>query len=121
MTKEQVQVLRDAGIPDSVIMDRILKDWETQMSAPSPENQDTATAEPEKAPEPEPASAPDERPDRTDEIIAAIQKLTGAVLGHNVNGSGIDTISQSADEVLGELFSGKPSENKKVREVTNGY
>ena len=117
MTKEQVQVLRDAGIPDSVIMDRILKDWETQMSAPSPENQDTVTEEPEKAPEPEktpePAPAPVERPDRTDEVIAAIQKLTGAVLGHNVNGSGIDTISKSADEVLGELFSGKPSENKK--------
>ena len=106
MTKEQVEKLRQAGISESAIIDRILEEGE-----PIPEKPDTVPAEPAAAPaepEPEKPEAKPEKPDRTDQVLAAIEKLTGAVLGHNVNGSGISDLGKSGDDIIGELLRGEP-------------
>ena len=119
MTKEQVEALRSAGISESAIIDRIL----AESAGPGPEKPDAGKkteAEPEKKPEPEKQPEPEKKPenqpaapaDRTDEVIAAIQKLTGAVLGHNVNGTGTDTLGKSGDEIIGELLRGEPEKTK---------
>ena len=120
MTKEQVEALRSAGISESAIIDRIL----AESAGPGPENPDAGKkkpeAEPEKKPEPEKQPEPEKKPetqpaapaDRTDEVIAAIQKLTGAVLGHNVNGTGTDTLGESGDDIIGKLLRGEPEKTK---------
>lgn len=106
MTKEQVQLLRDAGISETAIIDRILQDG---IQNPEPE------AAPAPAPKPDPTPitpepAPDNKqeqpvPDNSDKILAAIEKLTGAVLSHNVNGTGQeDQPAQSAEDILGNLL-----------------
>ena len=115
MTKEQVEALRSAGISESAIIDRIL----AESAGPGPENPDTGKkteAEPEKKPEPEKKTEPETQPaapaDRTDEVIAAIQKLTGAVLGHNVNGTGTDELGDTGDDIIGKLLRGEPDKTK---------
>lgn len=118
MTKEQVEALRSAGISESAIIDRILE----ESAGPGPENPDTGKdkPEPEKQPEPEKKPEPEKEPetqpaapaDRTDEVIAAIQKLTGAVLGHNVNGTGTDILGESGDDIIGKLLRGEPEKTK---------
>jgi outer membrane biosynthesis protein TonB len=118
MTKEQVEALRSAGISESAIIDRIL----AESAGPGPENTDTGKKKPEAEPEqkPEPEKKPEKKPetqpaapaDRTDEVIAAIQKLTGAVLGHNVNGTGTDTLGESGDDIIGKLLRGEPEKTK---------
>lgn len=113
MTKEQVEALRSAGISESAIIDRIL----AESAGPGPENPDAGKKpEPDKTPEPEKKPEPEKQPappaDRTDEVIAAIQRLTGAVLGHNVNGTGTDDLGKSGDEIIGELFRGSPENTK---------
>lgn len=120
MTKEQVEALRSAGISESAIIDRIL----AESAGPGPENPDAGKkkpepekkAEPEKQPEPEKKPEPETQPaapaDRTDEVIAAIQKLTGAVLGHNVNGTGTDELGDTGDDIIGKLLRGEPEKTK---------
>lgn len=121
MTKEQVEALRSAGISESAIIDRIL----AESATPGPENPDAGKKkpepekkqpEPEKQPELEKKTEPETQPaapaDRTDEVIAAIQKLTGAVLGHNVNGTGTDTLGESGDDIIGKLLRGEPEKTK---------
>lgn len=124
MTKEQVEALRSAGISESAIIDRIL----AESAGPGPENPDTGKkkpepekkTEPEKKPELEKKTEPEKKTenqpaapaDRTDEVIAAIQKLTGAVLGHNVNGTGTDTLGESGDDIIGKLLRGEPEKTK---------
>lgn len=119
MTKEQVEALRSAGISESAIIDRIL----AESAGPGPENPDAGKKpEPDKKPEPqkqqepekktEPETQPAAPADRTDEVIAAIQKLTGAVLGHNVNGTGTDTLGETGDDIIGKLLRGEPEKTK---------
>ena len=119
MTKEQVEALRSAGISESAIIDRIL----AESAGPGPENPDAGKkteADPEQKPEPEKQPDPEKKPetqpaapaDRTDEVIAAIQKLTGAVLGHNVNGTGTDTLGETGDDIIGKLLRGEPEKTK---------
>lgn len=107
MTKEQVQLLRDAGISETAIIDRIL-----QETAGSPDGfgKETQT-EPEPAPAPipetpapEPAPAAPE-PMREDRILAAIEKLTGAIYNKNVLGSGMEDVpKETAADIIGKAL-----------------
>lgn len=95
MTKEQVQALRDAGVSESAIIDRILQETADAV-APDPE--------PSEAPE-SPAAAPAAAPaDRTDEILAAINKLTGAIQIRNQHGGRDEAASQSVDDILASVL-----------------
>ena len=94
MTKEQVELLRAAGISESAIIDRILGE------KPEPEKKE----DPEKKPEPE------KKTETEDKILKAIEKLTGAVLSKNINTIGRDDKpEESADDVLGSLLRGEPN------------
>ena len=95
LTKEQVQALRDAGISESAIIDRILAD-------PSP-------ADPKPA-DPKPL---DPKPvDRTDDILAAINKLTGARQLSNQHRGREGSAPESVDDILASVLMPKEPNKK---------
>ena len=106
MTKEQVQALRDAGIAENAIIDRILAE-----TATAADDQSAAQAVPEVQPEPEAqpeqkaAPAPEPKPaDRTDEILAAITKLTGALQIQNQHRGRPGAQPESVDDILASVL-----------------
>lgn len=114
MTKEQVQLLRESGISETAIIDRILQETS---AAVSPEGAAAKTTqqkpEPEPTPEPEkqpaepvkPDPVPDPQPAREDKILAAIEKLTGAIYNRNVLSSGIEDVPQeTAADIIGKAL-----------------
>lgn len=118
MTKEQVEALKAAGISESAIIDRILAE-----TAPGPEKPDTEEKKPadeketkpaqdpapETKPEQEKKTEPEKKAGSEDKILAAIEKLTGAVLTHNINSIGReDSVPDDADKIIGELLRGEP-------------
>lgn len=114
MTKEQVEALKAAGISESAIIDRILSE-----TAPAPEKPDTEEKETKPAHDPTPETKPEQEkktepePEKKagseDKILAAIEKLTGAVLTHNVNSIGReDNVPDDADKIIGALLRGEP-------------
>lgn len=109
MTKEQVQMLRDAGISETAIIDRILQDTELPVS-PEAKPADPAPEVPQADPTPEPV-LPDPKPARPgptegeDMILKAIEKLTGAIQARNVGSIGTETGGQeTVEEILTNAF-----------------
>ena len=103
MTKEQVNALRAAGIQDKMIVDLIISET-AEAVTPNPEPE-KKQPEPEKKQEPEPEKTPEPQ---TDKILAAIEKLTGAVLAHKVAGTGRDDQPEKSPEIIkGELLRGR--------------
>lgn len=107
MTKEQVQLLRDAGISETAIIDRILQETSGSPDGFGKEQQTEPEPAPAPIPEtpaPEPApAAPD--PMREDRILAAIEKLTGAIYNKNVLGSGMEDVQQeTAADIIGKAL-----------------
>lgn len=101
--RELITGLKDLGLSDSAIL-AVLSEQTTAapaaqsaVEAPAPE----AAPEPE-APAPAPAApAPDPREDR---ILAAIEKLTGAIFASNARSTGRDTPAQdTVDDVLAKI------------------
>ena len=88
ITKEQVQALRDAGIAENAIIDRILAD-------PAP----AAPADAKPA-DPKPAQPVD----RTDDILAAINRLTGALQLSNQQAGRAGAASESVDDILASVL-----------------
>lgn len=119
MTKEQVELLRAAGISESAIIDRILGETKPEPEEKTEPGQDPEPemkqepdkkTEPEKEPDPEKKTEPEKKPETEDKILKAIEKLTGAVLSRNINTIGTEnTPEESADEVLGSLLRGEPN------------
>lgn len=117
MTKEQVELLRAAGISESAIIDRILgeaKPEPEKKTEPEPDHEPETKQDPEKKTEQEPEKKtepePEKKPETEDKILKAIEKLTGAVLSRNINSLGReDTPEESADDVLGSLLRGEPN------------
>lgn len=110
MTREQVDALRAAGIPDKTIIDLIISETSAALApdpapalAPAdPEPEAPAPAEPA---EPEKPQAEPEAPAREDKILAAIERLTGAIYNQNVLYSGReDTPKESAADIIGKAL-----------------
>ena len=105
MTKEQVQMLRDAGISEAAIIDRLLG---TSAAEPQPE------PEPVEVPQPDPTPAPvlpDPKPANPgptpgeDAILKAIEKLTGTIQARNVQSLGSENNGQeSVEDILTNMF-----------------
>lgn len=110
LSKEQVQALRDAGISESAIIDRILAD-----PAPAdPKPADPAPADPKPA-DPKPADPKplDPKPvDRTDDILAAINKLTGALQLSNQHRGREGSAPESVDDILASVLMPKEPNKK---------
>lgn len=102
--RELITGLKDLGLSDSAIL-AVLSE-QTTTAAPAAPSAVEAPA-PEAAPEPEaPAPAPAApAPDpREDKILAAIEKLTGAIFASNARSTGRDTPAQeSVDDVLAKI------------------
>lgn len=106
MTREQVTLLREMGISEKDIIDRILQETSDAVSpegqaANQPDPEPVST--PEEQPEPEAQPEPVPQPGRDDAILAAIEKLTGAIYSHNVLSSGTEDVpTKSAADIIGE-------------------
>ncbi len=113
MTREQVDALRAVGIDDKTIIDLIISETaEAVTPGPAPKPEPEKQPEPEKKPEPEKQPEPEKAPepakqesDKQDKILAAIEKLTGAIYSHNVLASGgEDQNTESAEDIIGKML-----------------
>lgn len=105
-TKEQLKMLKAKGVEDAVIL-ALMFDEDEDAAAPAaaPEQvQEPAAPEPVKA-EPEKPAAPDLA---SDKILAAIERLTGAVQASNIrNITGTEPQRETAEDVLAAMINPK--------------
>ena len=101
--RELITGLKDLGLSDSAILAVLSEQTTAAPAAPSAVEAPAPAAAPEpEAPAPAPAApAPDQREDR---ILAAIEKLTGAIFASNARSTGRDTPAQeTVDDVLAKI------------------
>lgn len=101
--RELITGLKDLGLSDSAILAVLSEQTTAAPAAPSAVEAPAPEAAPEpEAPAPAPAApAPDPREDR---ILAAIEKLTGAIFASNARSTGRDTPAQdTVDDVLAKI------------------
>lgn len=96
MTREQVDALRKAGIPDKTIIDLIISETSAALT-PDPEPAAAPAAPEPEAPKPEPEKP---EPEKEDRILAAIEKLTGAIFARNGLTLGRETDQDSSVESI---------------------
>lgn len=103
LPKDLIKKLNEAGVDPTVIV-RLMLDDEPETVTPD-EPQEPAPAP---APEPAPAPAP-EQPARSDKILEAIERLTGAVQAANIRSmsAGDPAAAETADEILASIISPK--------------
>lgn len=102
LSKDLIKKLNEAGVDPTVIV-RLMLDDEPETVTPD-EPQDPAPAP---APAPEPAK-PAPAADTGDKILAAIERLTGAVQASNImNFSAGDPKGESVDDILAEMLTPK--------------
>lgn len=100
MDKELIKKLSKAGVSSDVILALMLDEDEK----PQPEVKPEPAKQPEQKPEPkeQPAAV------GNDAILAAIEKLTGAVQAANIRNMGGNTPKQeTADDVLAQIINPK--------------
>lgn len=101
--RELITGLKDLGLSDSAILAVLSEQTTAAPAAPSAVEAPAPAAAPEpEAPAPAPAApAPDPREDK---ILAAIEKLTGAIFASNARSTGRDTPAQdTVDDVLAKI------------------
>lgn len=99
-TREQLKLLKAAGVEDAVLIRLLFDDQEAE----------EVPADPAPAPDPEPAPAPAAAPIETgaDKILAAIERLTGAVQASNMRSmDGGQPVRETADDILASLIAPK--------------
>lgn len=101
MDKSMVKKLSSAGVDPAVIINLLLDEDEPEQAA-------GVRAEPAEAPaEPAPqVSQPEPEPRKDDAILAAIERLTGAVQAANIRNmsAGDPTQAETADSILASLI-----------------
>ena len=122
LTKEQVRALREAGISENAIIDRILADpTPASPAAPAAPATQTAPAAPTTTAAPAAQTAPAaptttaapaaQAPDRTDAILTAINNLTGALQLSNQHYGRAGAPPESVDDILASVLMPKPNNN----------
>lgn len=99
-TREQLKLLKAAGVEDAVLIRLLFDDQEAE----------EAPADPATVPDPEPAPAPAAAGVETgaDKILAAIERLTGAVQASNMRSmDGGLPVRETADDILASLIAPK--------------
>lgn len=96
MTREQVQALRDAGISEQAIIDRILGEPEGTDSPSGPEK---GQLEPSK-----PAEQVNVPTDKQDAILEAIERLTGAIQTANMRTGRETQKKQSVEDIMASVL-----------------
>lgn len=96
MTREQVQALRDAGISEQAIIDRILGE---------PEGTDSPSEAEKRAIEPaQPKEQAIAQPDKSDAILEAIERLTGAIQAGNMRNGRDTQQEQSVEDIMASVL-----------------
>ena len=103
--KKLMKRLKEEGVDPAVILKIMLEDDETEQETPA------AAADPAPAPSQEPAPAkPAETPQpagvTNDAILAAIEKLTGAIHASSIRSAsaGDPAASETTDEILAKML-----------------
>lgn len=99
-TRDQLKLLKAAGVEDAVLIRLLFDDQEAE----------EVPADPAPAPDPEPAPAPAAAGVETgaDKILAAIERLTGAVQASNMRSmDGGQPVRETADDILASLIAPK--------------
>lgn len=99
-TREQLKLLKAAGVEDAVLIRLLFDDQEAE----------EVPADPAPEPDPEPAPAPAAAGVETgaDKILAAIERLTGAVQASNMRSmDGGQPVRETADDILASLIAPK--------------
>lgn len=109
MNAENILKLVDAGFTHDEIL--------ALAGTAQPEEAEPPKNEPAPQPEPEPAPAPAPQPDpnqeRYDQLLEAMQKLTGAIQAGNIlNSSNREEPQLSAEDILAEVVNPKPNKRK---------
>lgn len=105
MNAESILKLVDAGFTKDEIL--ALAGTAQPQEAEPPKNEPAPQPEPE--PEPEKPAQPDPNEVRYNELLAAMQKLTGAIQAGNIlNSSNREDPQPSAEDILAEVVNPKP-------------
>lgn len=105
MNTESILKLVDAGFTKDDIL--ALAGTAEPEKAEPPKNEPAPQPEPE--PEPEKPAQPDPNEVRYNELLAAMQKLTGAIQAGNIlNSSNREDPQLSAEDILAEVVNPKP-------------
>ena len=90
LTNKDVKKLKEKGVDPSVILDLLLEDDPEQDPGTKPEQKPEEKPEqtPDRKPEQKPEQKPDQKTDMQDQILKAIEKLTGAVQTSNLLNAG---------------------------------
>lgn len=104
--KELINGMKALGLSDSAIL-AVLSE-QNSMAAPAPAEPEAVEASaPAADPEPEPEQAAAPEP-REDKILAAIEKLTGAIFAQNARYTGRETPAETVDDILAGALRGTP-------------
>lgn len=105
MNAENILKLVDAGFTKEEIL--ALAGTAQPTEAEPPKNEPAPQPEPE--PEPEKPAQPDPNETRYNELLSAMQKLTGAIQAGNIlNSSNREEPQLSAEDILAEVVNPKP-------------
>lgn len=106
--KELINGMKALGLSDSAILAVLSEQNPAAPAAPAAVDAPAPEAAPE--PEPEPAAAPAApAPEpREDRILAAIEKLTGAIFAQNAKSTGRETPAETVDDILAGALRGTP-------------
>jgi len=85
LTNKDVKKLKEKGVDPSTILDLLLEDEEQD---PGTKPDQTPEEKPEQKTEEKPDQKPDQKNDMQDQILKAIEKLTGAVQTSNLLNAG---------------------------------
>ena len=103
--KALIKKLSMAGVDPAVIINLIVSDEEeTPEAAPDPAPVPDPQPAPAPAPQPQPAAP------NNDAVLAAIEKLTGAIQASNIRGAsaGDPASAETADTILANLLHPQP-------------
>lgn len=111
ISKSIINKLKEKGVAADIILDMILEDEQEEQKPETDQKAEQKPAEqkpePEKKPDPEPEKKPDPDP-----ILAAINKLTGAIQASNILNSGSQgPAAETSQDILAQLINPKGGNN----------
>lgn len=107
--KHMVKKLSSAGVDPAVIISLLLDEDEPEQAAEVRAEPAQVVEVPAPAEIAPPAPAPQPEPRKDDAILAAIEKLTGAIHASNIRGAsaGDPAQAETADQILAQVISAR--------------
>lgn len=99
--RDLIDGLKNLGLSDSTVLAVLREQTNTATAAPAAPAAEAPEPAADPVPEPEPAPEP-----REDRILAAIEKLTGAIFAQNAKYTGRETPAETVDDILAGALRG---------------